>query len=494
MRYIHSGSQSKTIFKNSSLYFVISLLTKGSNLLLLPVMTRLLTPEDYGILSNIEAIIGFSAVFISLYLDSSFNRYFFDNNKTKSHLAEYISSFFWFIFLWGFFVTALIFIILYSYYDLSKIIFFPIILMICISPLIQQLGLIGQMFLRNRLETKMIVFPNFLFFIINTILSLYLLYFFEMGYVGRFIGIFTGFSLATIYYIIILIKAKFLVFKINFKIIKKGLIFSLPLIPLALSSWTTLLSDRLIITYYGSSAENGIYDVAYKGALLVRIFGESIFQVFGPMLTSMYTVSIIKFKESLTNFIPIFNWIVLSFAFSISLFAKEIVDLLVEDSFNQAYTLIPIIVFGYYISSHQKYLGSIFGLKEKNYLSTIGYFLAAFINLILNFLFIPILGSVAAAWTTFGSLLFLTLWCGYWFYKFEPIKISWKKIINTYIVFIVTYIVFLSLFPTVSSDSTVLNILIKSMIIFPLLIFGSIKLKVFNFQEIMSLSKLILKK
>jgi len=494
LKYIHSGSIPKTIFKNSSLYFLISLLTKGANLLLLPIMTRLLTPKDYGVLSNIEAVIGFSAVFVSLYLDSSFNRYYFNNNKTKNELGEYISSFFWFILIWGFFVTTIIFIVVNSYDGLLKITYFPLLLMICISPLIQQLGLIGQMLLRNRLEIKRIIFPNFIFFIVNSILSVSLLYFYDLGFIGRFIGIFSGFTLASLYFIIILIRGNLLIFKINFKIIKNALIYSLPLIPLAISSWITLLSDRLIITYYGSATDTGIYDVAYKGALIVRVFTESVFQVFSPMLTSMYTVNIVKYRKSLTDFIPIFNWIIFCFAFIISLCAKEIVELLVDESFNQAYSLIPIIVFGYYISSHQKYLGAIFGLKEKIYLSTIGYFLAAFINLILNFLFIPVFGSSAAAWTTFGSLLFLTLWCGIWFYKLEPIKVNWNKIFNTYVVFFATYIIFYFLFPLISSVSIVVNIFIKFIIIFPLLIIGSLKLKIFSYQDISDLYKKLVNK
>ena len=204
------------------------------------------------------------------------------------------------------------------------------------------------------------------------------------------------------------------------------------------------------------------------------------------MMISMYTHDKEAFRSKLKKFIPQFNWIMLFAAFYLAILSKEIIIILTGSKFHSAYTLVPIIVFAYYISSHQKYFGSIFGLKKKTYLSTVGYFLQALINLTLNIIFIPILGKVAAAWSTFFSLFFLTIWSGFWFFKWESVKIEWNKIIKTFLILIIVYIVYLGI-NTVFKYTAVPMFFIKLLITAPVILFFTYKFEIINIKGIMGI-------
>ena len=52
------------ILRNSGLYSFVSFLQKGAAFFLLPVYTAYLTPEDYGTLSVIQALVSFFSIFL----------------------------------------------------------------------------------------------------------------------------------------------------------------------------------------------------------------------------------------------------------------------------------------------------------------------------------------------------------------------------------------------------------------------------------------------
>ena len=483
-KYIHSGNQFRTLSKNSSLYFISSLVTKASYFVLMPIMTRLLSLDDYGLVANLQAIIRLSAVFVSLYIDSAFNRFYFENNSSKGQLQKYISSFFWFIVIWGSFVTVILLVVGKVYLTrLYSIQFFPLIFLTAISPLFMQISIPGKFHLRSNLKTRQIVIPNLLIIFLSTGISLFLMMQLEMGIYGRFIGIFSSNFFACLYFSFFLIKNGLITFRIDKEVIWTSLKFSLPLLPLAMSSWVATLSDRIILTFYVNTAEAGLYDVAYKISQGIRIFTESVFQVYSPVMLSMYTFDKNEFNVKLGRFATYFIWVMFFVAFFASIFSKELLTLFTAPAYHSAYTLIPIIIFGYFISGQSKYLGTVFTLRKVTYLSTVGYFLQALVNLVLNLILIPVMGKVAAAWSTFASLVFLTLWSGFWFLKWENVQFEWGKIVRiliTGLVAFVSYLVTMRLF----HYGDIVMLILKGVATVPIVVVLSFYFDVIDFKRL----------
>ncbi len=444
--HIHKRNHLKTILKNSSMYFISSILTKASAVFLLPVVTRLLNPGQMGLLANLVSFYQFTGVFVSLYLDSTFNRFYFENNSDKKELEKFSSTFFWFVVIWGIFFTVILMIIGNIYLtDIYSIDFYPLVFLTTVIPLLLQLSNFGKQHLRNQVKSSGIVIPDTIIFFISIGLSLFLMIKYKMGVTGRFIGHFSVAFLSFVYFTGVLFKDKLVKFKFDKKVLFKSLKYSLPLLPLAMSSWVTEFSDRILITLYDNLGESGLYDVAYRVSRGMNLFTESIFQVYAPIMTSMYIHSKNEFNEKLGKFITFYSLVIFAAAFFLSILSKELLYFLTEAKYHGAYTLIPVLAFAFFINSQNKYLGSVFGLKKITYLATIGYFLQAVINLVFNIIFIPVIGKSAAAWSTFVSMLFLTLWCGFWFIKLLNVKFELGKLLKIIIIGILSFLSYILL-------------------------------------------------
>jgi O-antigen/teichoic acid export membrane protein len=54
------------LFKNTFIYTLLQLVNSGIPFLLLPVLTRYLTPEDYGMIATYNTFVGVLSIFVWL--------------------------------------------------------------------------------------------------------------------------------------------------------------------------------------------------------------------------------------------------------------------------------------------------------------------------------------------------------------------------------------------------------------------------------------------
>ena len=79
-----------SLLKNASVYTVSNLINALIPFLLIPVLTRYLTPEDYGITAMMGVMIGFLTPFIGLSLHGSISVNFY--KKDEFNFPEYVSN------------------------------------------------------------------------------------------------------------------------------------------------------------------------------------------------------------------------------------------------------------------------------------------------------------------------------------------------------------------------------------------------------------------
>ena len=85
------------------------------------------------------------------------------------------------------------------------------------------------------------------------------------------------------------------------------------------------------------------------------------------------------------------------------LFSKVITMILVSDSFYESWKYIPLLLLSTIFSCMSTFLGSVYMVEKKSMLNFITTGIGAVINVVLNFLFIPIFGVNGAAFATFLS-------------------------------------------------------------------------------------------
>ncbi len=80
----------KSIFKHTAVYGISSSLNRAAGFFLIPVYTRYLEPEEYGILALCQAMISLLTILFEMGMNSALLRYFFeyDREKDKKSLMQ----------------------------------------------------------------------------------------------------------------------------------------------------------------------------------------------------------------------------------------------------------------------------------------------------------------------------------------------------------------------------------------------------------------------
>ena len=74
------------IFKSSLIYLGSSILNKSIPFFLLPILTKYLSPDEYGILSIFQLMISFSTAFVGMNMSMNISKNFFNYSKQQTSL------------------------------------------------------------------------------------------------------------------------------------------------------------------------------------------------------------------------------------------------------------------------------------------------------------------------------------------------------------------------------------------------------------------------
>lgn len=197
-----------------------------------------------------------------------------------------------------------------------------------------------------------------------------------------------------ILYIYISIKARF---KISISYWKYALSFALPLIPHYLANYVLNGIDRIMILNIEGESSAAIYAVAYSAAFMVQIFWQSINAAILPL--TYENIKSRDYKDIEKIVIP-YVCIYGGLCILVSFIAPEIMYILAPAEYQEGQYLIPILTVGVFLTG----LYCLFANVEFYYKSTkpiaVNSIIAAVINIVLNYIFVRNFGYTAAAYTT----------------------------------------------------------------------------------------------
>lgn len=440
---IHSGSHLNKIVKKGSWYLFSSIAVKAMAILILPIVTRVLSEHDVGVLDSLESIKMLLPLFISLALDEAYYRFYFNHNKDHNELKKYISTYFWGILIWGFFIVFIANLIGKFYLvKIFNVKFYPFIPLTMIGPLLLQLKTLGEVYLKQNLKAEFVSISEVLTYTVYYAFYLFFLLVPKMGAESKIYAFFISDILSFLIFAFVLFRKRLLSLCFDIKIFLEGLSYSVFLILNQALIWITGLSDRLIIGVLKSFSSTGIYSVGYKLGQAHTMFSESIFKVYKPIMFSMFSDDEVNAVKKLETFIPSYFFVMFWLAFSIAFFAKEIIIILVSKKFFEAYHVVPIVVGAYLLQSYYKPFYNVIAFHRKTWIFLVGSIIQSSSNIILNFIFIPIFDRIAAAWTTLVSFVILFFWLYFWSQKFTKIKVNWFKISINFLFGIILFLLY----------------------------------------------------
>jgi O-antigen/teichoic acid export membrane protein len=199
--------------------------------------------------------------------------------------------------------------------------------------------------------------------------------------------------------------------KISGSLLKKMAGYSFPLVIGNLAAWILSLSDRYMLEFFRGSHEVGIYAASYNISEYSIIFISSLFMLAsGPIGVSIWEKDgEEKSKEFIRELTRYHLIVCIPAVVGLSILARPIISVLTGEEYFEGYKIIPFVTIGAFFLGLQQRFQTGFLYYKRTYFITFSLVAAGLLNLMLNFLFIPEYGYIAAAVTTLISYAFLLL-------------------------------------------------------------------------------------
>lgn len=383
----------RDFLKSFMIYGVTSIFPKLIGLFLMPFYTNTFSQKEYGVIAIIASCMGIIDLTSNLNIHSGVAREYYEYNEGKERKMLLSTGFASIVFFS--LVTFLIIYLFRSYlvnsvleikgYELA---FFVMLLTIPSGSLFSYFSIL-MTFEKNKWAFLKGVLIQL---IVQTSVTISLITIWNYGIEAFFIGILAGQSLGLLFYYHVIIK-KYIILYFNTEILKKILIYSIPLLPAILSGWIDSSLGQILIAKYISINDAGIYSVALRIASVFLVLNAAFSNVWTPHL-----FKIIKKTNYQKDLMKLFNgvlFILFFISLNICIFSDLIVSLLSNDTYIQAanYLCILTIPMSLILLNNFARIGP--QIVYKTGWISISSILGSFINVLFLYLFLPRIGVIA---------------------------------------------------------------------------------------------------
>lgn len=442
------GKDAFEFFFSAKNYVLSEGIAKLIGFMAIPIVTRILLPSDYGILSVYSAIIGVLSILLMLNFKGAVTRYYYEG---KEDFNEFLGTVLVFLLFFNLLIFPLLWLIknlIASFIGISENLFLlGVIASILMIPFtIYRFYLVGS---KNSKEFSMITIINSVF--VTGISIFWMLSLGNQKYLGKIYAQLLILLLIDIYAVYQLTKLS--KFKFNFIHFKYAISFSVPLIFGSLSSFILNTFDRIIINQLTDTNSTGLYSFAYNIGMLMGIIIHSSNKSWCPIF---YEKLKNNEKEAIMNLANIYTKVIFLFALGMIFFSKEIVTIMASEAYQKSFKIVPFIILGYIFNFLFIFYTNFLEYRKKTGIISINIFISATVNIILNYLFIPKFGYEIAAVTTLISFIVLFLLTYFSAKRVSPWIIPVKIFIKPSMVMVVILFIYLFIINYISVYSILL--------------------------------------
>lgn len=416
----------KTLVSNTAL---ISLGTFGSKLLVFLMVrfyTGYLTTSEFGIADIITQTCNLLLPIISLGITNGVFRFAIDSNHDKKSV---FSSGLYTITFGG-----LLFLLILPLLAISSQLRSYLWLIVIYTMLSCYHSLCAQ-FIRAKNKTAFFAVQG----IINTSLvilfNILFLAVFEWGIIGYVLSVALADGLTAS---LIFIKEKLwreIIRKPSRDTLKQMLRFSIPMIPATVFWWVTSVSDRYMVTWIISEEANGIYAVANKLPTFLTLLSTVFMQAWQFSAISESENDRKEHIEFYGKVWSSFQSVMFLAGSAITALAIPMIKILTTEDYYSAWEFVPMLALAMVFSSFANFMGSVYVVEKRSKNSFLTTMVGAALNVVLNLILIPKIGSQGAAIATFASYLVVFVIRTFDAKKYIPFKTHFVTVmINTAIV------------------------------------------------------------
>ena len=411
-------SNYKLFTQQIGLIGITNLVISLRGIILLPILTKTLGAYDYGIWAQLIVTISLCTPLVTIGLLSGIVR-FLAAETDKKEIQEGLFSSLIVIFFFG---LLFAFLLILSSNFLSHTIFHTAdaIPLIKISAFIILIWALDQALLQFfRTRRQMTKYSGFI--LLESFGELGLITYLVLHGFGLFGAIISLLIIKSITFGIMLfvIISQIGIKLPNFTTIKPYLAFGLPMLPSYMLVWIINSSDRYIIGYFMDSASVGVYSAAYGIGGIILMFMGPISIVLYPTILKLWELDKIEeVKTHLQYSLKYYLMLAIPATFGLSVLAKQSLLVLTTSQFVYGSVLIPIIAVSSIFSSFYSINMYILATAKKTKIIGALLGIAAIVNVVLNIIFVPLIGILGAAISTLIAFFVLSFLM-YYFSRIE---------------------------------------------------------------------------
>jgi O-antigen/teichoic acid export membrane protein len=394
-----------TVGRSMIVYTLGAIAERGGQILLLPIYTRIFSPDEFGVLDLVTVAGFFVMVLLTSGMDGAVGRYYVDEENAENK-GLYASTAF--IYLIGLSALGLLIIVPLSGMW-SNLMFgdsrYGFVLTVAGFAYVAS---VHASYLRNILRLqfrpKMFSVLSFGMFVSQALLAVLFVVVLDQGIKGAFLSIAiaaTGFAFLTFF----LIRRDIYFFNFSGSAFHELISFGLPLLPYAVAMFMMQSVDRFVISKYAGLEAVGMYAVAYKLAGIIHLMMAGLRRAWGPHVYATY-----RQVGASAEFSKVFSWttwVLVNIAVLLGLFSWEVIKIVAGDEYIVAAPVLPMIATGLGL----QVLGTVFstglGIAKSTAKMAGVAGVALAVNLILNLVLVPRYGIIGAGTATVvGSTIF----------------------------------------------------------------------------------------
>ena len=420
-------NKKKQFAKTTIIIFFGKVCTQLISFFLLPLYTAYLATAEYGLVDLIQTYVTLLVPIITLELEMSIFRYLIDSRGKEKDTKKLMSNDFYVLC-----ISLLLFSVLYLI--VTSFVHIPLRFIILIDIIVCVLS--GNFLQVARGFGKILDFSiSCILTGLTTVISnIILIVHFGMQAEGMIISMALANFICAAYLFVRLKLYKMIDFKlVDKKLLKEMYKYSIPLVPNGISWWIVNVSDRSIISFVLGASFNGLYAISNKFPTIISSL-TGIFNLSWAESASLH----INSPDRDEFFSDITNTIMRLFtALGVGMIAclPFIFPIMINAKFAEAYLYIPPLVIGTVCNVAICLYSQIYLAKKMSGKVASTTIMGAIINILINVVFIKLLGLYAAAISTAIAYFVMMTYRHFDLKKYVNIKIDKMFIVETSIIF-----------------------------------------------------------
>ena len=439
----------KKLVKQTAIYGVSTIVVRMLNYLLVPFYTRIFLPEEYGVITELYAYMGFLLILLTYGLETG---YFRHTNLVKDEKSLFSSL----LFVLG--ISSISFVIISSVFshEIASFIDYQghseYILYLCI--IIALDAFTALPFARLRYLDKSIYFVLAKLFSVLLNISLILFFYLLVPYLIKFdeyaylSDIFT--DLETVKYVfisnvvtsafsfvILIPQLRIFTFRLDYKLLKKVMSYSFPLLLVGFTGIGIESLDKILLKHLISvpshivdssrfvMSQIGIYGANFKLAVFMSLFIQAYRFASEPLFFAQAKEGNAKLVyAAMMKYFVIFGL----FIFLGIMLYLDIVKIFISETYFEGLFIVPILLIA------KLFFGIVFSLSiwyKVTNLTKFGIIISSsglLVSLIINLIFIPYYSYEASSWAALFAYLTMAVVSYFLSRKFYKISYDFKSI------------------------------------------------------------------